>query len=62
MWQDLLKMAIAAKSIVGLSVAYEIATAGRLLAGVSIGAIGIVPYLWTFSKRLVERTQDPVLD
>jgi hypothetical protein len=61
MFEHLFKAALVAKSILGLSVAYEIATAGQMISAVSIGALGVAPHLWIFTKRLVERAEELAL-
>jgi hypothetical protein len=59
MWNDILKTALTAKSLMGLGVAYEFAVAGRVLAGLLVAVAGVSPHLWSFAKRFVESPVEP---
>jgi hypothetical protein len=54
MWQSWTKAALAAKSLVELTLACEVAVAGRIIVGVVVALIGVAPHVWSFSRRFVE--------
>ena len=54
MWQSWIKVALAAKSLVELTLACEVAVAGQIITGVCVALVGIAPHVWLFSRRFVE--------
>jgi hypothetical protein len=54
MWQSWTKVALAAKSLVELTVACEVAVAGQIIMGVCVALVGIAPHVWSFSRRFVD--------
>ena len=43
MWQSSMKVALATKSLAELTLACEFATAGRIVAGLSVALVGVAP-------------------
>jgi hypothetical protein len=54
MWQSWIKSAIAAKSLVEIVLACEVAVAGRIIAGICVALIGVAPHVWSATRRIVE--------
>ncbi len=54
MWQGWIKVALAAKSLVELTLACEVAVAGKIIMGICVAIVGIAPHVWSFSRHFVE--------
>jgi hypothetical protein len=53
-----MKVALAAKSLVELTLACEVAAAGKIVVGLCVAVVGIAPHVWSFSRRLVEGSRE----
>lgn len=54
MWQSWVKAALAAKSLVELTLACEVAVAGKIIVGICVALVGVAPHVWSFSRHFVE--------
>jgi len=54
MWQSWIKVALAAKSIVELTLACEVAVAGKIIMGICVALVGVAPHVWSFSRHFVD--------
>jgi hypothetical protein len=54
MWQSWMKVALAAKSLVELTLAFQVAAAGKIIVGICVAMVGVAPHVWSFSRHLVE--------
>jgi hypothetical protein len=54
MWQSWTKVALATKSLVELTLACQVAVAGRIIVGIVVALIGVAPHVWLFSRRFVD--------
>jgi hypothetical protein len=58
MWPSWIKIALAAKSLAELTLACQVAAAGRIIVGICVALVGVAPHLWTFSRHFVEGPRD----
>jgi len=58
MWQSWVKAALAAKSLVELTLACEVAVAGKIIVGICVALVGVAPHVWSFSRHFVEGSQE----
>jgi hypothetical protein len=61
MWQTLIRAGLAAKAILELTVAWEVATAGQIVTAICVGTLGIAPHLWTMAKKFVDGSNESSL-
>jgi hypothetical protein len=54
MWQSWIKVAIAAKSVVEIALACEVAVAGKIIAGICVALVGVAPHVWSATRNFVE--------
>ena len=54
MWQSWMKVALAAKSLVEVILACEVAIAGKIIVGICVALVGAAPHVWSFSRHFVE--------
>jgi hypothetical protein len=54
MWQSWIKVALAVKSLAELTLACQVAAAGRIIVGLSVALVGVAPHVWSFSRHFVE--------
>jgi hypothetical protein len=59
MWQSWMKVALAAKSVAELTLACQVAVAGRIFAGICVALVGVAPHVWSFSRHFVEGPREP---
>lgn len=53
MLQSFLMLILSAKSFFGLTAAYEIASAGRLVEAITLGSFAVTPPVWCAAKKLL---------
>jgi hypothetical protein len=58
MWPSWIKIVLAAKSLAELTLACQVAAAGRIIVGICVALVGVAPHLWTFSRHFVEGPRD----
>jgi hypothetical protein len=54
MWQSWTKVALAVKSLAELTLACQVAAAGRIIVGLCVALVGVAPHVWSFSRHFVE--------
>jgi hypothetical protein len=54
MWQSSMKMALAAKSLAELTLACQVAVAGKIIMALCVALVGVAPHVWSLSRRFVE--------
>lgn len=54
MWHSWIKAAIAAKSVIEIVLACEVAVAGQIIAGICVALVGVAPHVWSATRRFVE--------
>jgi hypothetical protein len=53
MFQQVVMLILSAKSLLGLSAAYEIASAGRVVEAVTLGSVAVMPTVWKVARTAV---------
>lgn len=53
MFQSFVMLILSAKSLFGLTAAYEIASAGRLIEAITLGSFAVTPPVWCALKRVL---------
>ncbi|MGE3314805.1 MAG: hypothetical protein AB7O26_06770 [Planctomycetaceae bacterium] len=51
MLHPLFTLLLSAKSLLGLSAAYEIASTGRLIEAMTLGSVAVTPTVWSVIKK-----------
>jgi hypothetical protein len=49
-----MKVVLAAKSLVEVILACEVAIAGKIIVGICVALMGVAPHVWSFSRHFVE--------
>ncbi len=54
MWHDVLNLAFLAKSLLGISAAFEAAGDGNMLVAACLAGVAVASPIWKLTRRLVD--------